>query len=55
LARHRAAIKERLIDAIEKGIARLRPNERELNEMPPDLREEFSSLMNGLTKNSATL
>ena len=50
MARHRAAIKERLIDAIENGISRLRPNERELNKMPPELREEFSSLMNGLTK-----
>lgn len=32
------------------GIARLRPNEWELNKMPPELREEFLSLMNDLTK-----
>jgi hypothetical protein len=55
LARHRAAIKERLIDAVTDGIAHLLSNGWELNKMPPGLREEFLSLMNDLTRKTATL
>ena len=50
LARHPAAIKERLIDAAIDGIAHLGSNDRELANMPEDLREEFLQLMDELTK-----
>src|ERR1051325_1104381 len=50
LARHPAAIKERLIDAAKAGIAALHGNERELAKMPTGLRKEFSELMADLTK-----
>ncbi len=50
LARHPAAIKERLIDAAKAGIAALHGNERELAKMPTGLRQEFLELMADLTK-----
>jgi glyoxylate utilization-related uncharacterized protein len=50
LARHPAAIKERLIDAARAGIAALRNNERELAKMPAGLRREFLEFMDELTK-----
>ncbi len=50
LARHPAAIKERLIDAARHGIAALHGNEHELAKMPPDLRQEFLRFMDDLTR-----
>jgi hypothetical protein len=50
LARHPAAIKERLVDAARAGIAALHSNERELAKMPEGLRQEFQELMVDLTK-----
>ncbi len=50
LARHLAAIKERLIDASINGIAHLHGNERELAKMPDELREQFLEFMADLTK-----
>jgi hypothetical protein len=50
LARHPAAIKERLIDAAIAGIAALHANERELKKMPEGLRQEFLEFMDELTK-----
>jgi len=50
LARHPAAIKERLIDAAIAGIAALHGNERELKKMPEGLRREFLEFMADLTK-----
>lgn len=49
LARHRAAIKERLIDATIAGIIRLRSNTYELEKMPPELRADVVALLNKLT------
>ena len=50
LARHPAAIKERLIDAAIAGIAHLKSNKWELDKMPEDLRERFLEFMERLTK-----
>lgn len=50
LARHPAAIKERLIDAAIAGIAGLHGNERELAKLPRKLRQEFMEFMDDLTK-----
>lgn len=50
LARHPAAIKERLIDAARAGIAALHGNERELKKMPAGLRRQFLEFMDDLTK-----
>lgn len=50
LARHQAAIKERLIDAAVAGIAHLSCNEHELQKMPEDLRNRFLEFMADLTK-----
>lgn len=50
LARHTAAIKERLVDAARAGIAALHGNERELDKMPAGLRQEFLEFMDDLTK-----
>lgn len=50
LARHQAAIKERLADAVVAGIAHLASNQHELAKMPDDLREQFLELMNDLAK-----
>lgn len=50
LARHQAAIKERLIDAAIAGIAHLSSNEHELQKMPEDLRNRFLDFMAELTK-----
>lgn len=50
LARHPAAIKERLIDAAIAGIAHLNGNKRELDKMPPELRDWFLEFMGKLTK-----
>lgn len=50
LARHPAAIKERLIDAARAGIAALHGNQRELDKMPEWLRREFLEFMDDLTK-----
>lgn len=50
LARHPAAIKERLIDAAIAGIAHLHSNEYEIAKMPEELREGFRELMADLTK-----
>ena len=50
LARHPAAIKERLIAAARSGISALHGNETELAKMPDDLREDFIRLMDDLTK-----
>jgi hypothetical protein len=49
LARHPAAIKERLIAAAIAGIAALSGNEKELAKMPEELRDRFLTLMNELT------
>ena|SRR5436853_2238007 len=50
LARHSAAIKERLIDAARHGIAALHGNEHELAKMPEDIRGKFLEFMDDLTK-----
>ena|SRR5687768_5691838 len=50
LARHPAAIKERLIDAAIAGIAHLYGNEHELSKMPQELPEQFLAFMDELTK-----
>ncbi|HSK72231.1 MAG TPA: hypothetical protein VK892_11080 [Pyrinomonadaceae bacterium] len=50
LARHPAAIKERLIAAAINGIAHLNSNKRELDKMPKELREWFLDFMEKLTK-----
>lgn len=50
LARHQAAIKERLIAAARAGINALHGNKSELAKMPDGLREEFLRLMDDLTK-----
>ena len=50
LARHPAAIKERLIDAAIAGVAHLNANETELAKMPEELRQEFLGFMDELTK-----
>jgi hypothetical protein len=50
LARHPAAIRERLVDAARAGIAALHGNERELAKMPEGLRQEFLEFMADLTK-----
>jgi hypothetical protein len=42
-------IKERFIDAARRGIAALHSKERELNEMPKELREEFLAFIDKLT------
>lgn len=49
LARHPAAIKERLIDAAIAGILHLRANKRELEKMPDELREDVLALLDKLT------
>jgi hypothetical protein len=50
LARHPAAIKERLIEAARHGIAALHSNKHELDKMPADLRQQFLEFMADLTK-----
>ena len=50
LARHQAAINERLIDAAIVGIAHLASNKRELEKMPEELRSDFLQFMDDLTK-----
>ncbi|HYX72409.1 MAG TPA: hypothetical protein VE732_06535 [Nitrososphaera sp.] len=50
LARHPAAIKERLVDAARAGIAALSCNDHEMAKMPRGLRQEFQELMAELTK-----
>src|SRR5436853_7004084 len=50
LARHQAAIRERLVDAARAGIAALHGNEKELAKMPEGLRLEFLEFMDDLTK-----
>ncbi len=49
LARHPAAIKERLVDATIRGVAALHGNKRELEKMPEELREQFLEFMAKLT------
>jgi hypothetical protein len=53
LARHQAAIKERLIDAAIAGIAHLSSNEHELQKMPEDLRTRFLEFTADLTKSGS--
>ena len=49
LARHQAAIKERLVAAASAGMNALHGNKSELSKMPDDLREEFLRFMDDLS------